>query len=126
MKRIWIAFALLATVVVSCVWSQVTVRNFCYNLTSGFDDVMKYSEKGDYENAGKSADEIKKQWEKYYARISAFKNHEDLHDLMIDVNMVHSYLQDRDAEKILEVCRDAVIRLEHIKDGEKISFGNIF
>ena len=126
MKRIWIAFVLIGVVISACIWGQITIKNAYNELTGSFNKIIDLCEKENYEKALEYNEKLLSQWNKYFPSLSAIKNHDDLHDLMIDINMINKHIKNKDMEKIEEICDDALIRLEHIKDGEKISFGNVF
>lgn len=126
MKRLWIGVGLMVIVISCCVWGQITVRTACDKITKGFSETLEMSENGDFDSAMKSAKQVQKQWLKYHSRLSALKNHDELHDLILDVNVITDNIEGENLDEITETCNDATVRLKHIKDGEKITFGNIF
>lgn len=126
MKRLWIGVGIMVVVITACVWGQITVNTACNEIIAEFSETLECAKKDDFEGALANAMEVQDSWSKYSSRLFALKNHEDLHDLMLDVNIVTHDVESENVDEIDKTCSDAITRLKHIKDGEKISFGNIF
>lgn len=127
MKRLWIGVGIMVTVVSLLIWGNVTVINACDTMTKHINQIAELvEEQNNYSQAEIVAIELQKSWEHYHSPLSAIKNHEDLHDLMLNINLIRSYAEKQEEEALLDACDDSLVRLEHMKDGEKVTFGNIF
>lgn len=127
MKRLWIGLGIMVVVAGLLVWGNVTITNACKQMSEEIKQVIDAVELHDsYEEASSAASALKRTWETYHTPLSAIKNHEELHDLMLDINLIEKYATEQEQEELLEACNDSLVRLEHIKDGEKVSFGNVF
>lgn len=126
MKRLWIGVGIMISVICILIAGNVTINSACEKMTTQVIALAQSAENGDYDSARQSAQKLKSIWTAYHAPLSAIKNHEDLHDLMVNINLLEKYTKEEAEDQMEEACDDALIRLEHIKDGEKISFGNIF
>lgn len=126
MKRLWIGVGIMVSVACILIWGNLTINCACEKMTTQITTLVENAQIGDYDGARQSAKNLKSIWTTYHSPLSAIKNHEDLHDLMVNINLIEKYTKEETMQQLEEVCDDSLIRLEHIKDGEKISFGNIF
>lgn len=127
MKRLWIGVGIMVAVAVLLLWGNFTITNACKEMTREINQIIELvEEQNNYDEAEKYSEQLKKTWKHYHTPLSAIKNHEELHDLMLNINLIQKYVQEQNKEDILDACDDSLVRLEHIKDGEKISFGNVF
>ncbi|MCC8022537.1 MAG: DUF4363 family protein [Clostridiales bacterium] len=126
MNRLWIAIGLLAIVAGACIWGQVTVNNFSNDLIPLLQTLDEQAKDEDYTQAETTVQTVIETWSAYYPSLSAIKNHEELYELTVTINMLERYVEDQNAQALRDACYDCIIRIEHIKDGERPSWGNIF
>lgn len=127
MKRLWIGVGIMAAVISLLIWGNVTVLKACGTMTEHINRITELvEEQNNYPEAEIAAKELQKSWEHYHSALSAIKNHEELHDLMLNINLIQSHVEKQEKEALLDACDDSLVRLEHIKDGEKVTWGNVF
>lgn len=127
MKRLWIGIGIMAVVIGLLIWGNVTIVNACEEMSREINQITEQIEQcGDSATVQETAGRLKKSWERYHTPLSVVKNHEELHDLLLNINLIEKYTQEWDEEALREACDASLVRLEHIKDGEKISLGNVF
>lgn len=127
MKRLWIGIGIMAFVVGLLIWGNLTITTACNKMTGEIESIKQYAqEEDDFSGAQLSASRLKDIWTQYHAPLSAIKNHDELHDLIVNINLIQTYTEEEALEDLIDACDDSLVRLEHIKDGEKITFGNVF
>ncbi len=126
MKRLWIGVGIMTAVLALLIWGNVTITNACEDMSDVLNAIIAADEADDEAAIQENAQALLQAWEHYHTRLSALKNHQDLDDLMTNINLIADCAAEGEREELTETCKDSLVRLEHMKDGEKISFGNVF
>ena len=98
MKRVVMAFALLAAIVLYSVTASICLNGWQNNITYIIDEIRLCNEKGDSENASAAADKLTYTWTKLEKGMSIFVSDEKLNNISSSVAKLPQFVTEANDE----------------------------
>lgn len=125
MKRIYIAAAFLIIAISLCTTEQILISKMCKSTTEIINQAVTAVETDDYQKTEKLCHDLNQLWQKNYPFMSSMVDHGSLEDAALSI----SSLEDLAKQKS-DSLEDSLVELKNqikaMKNGQQISFGNIF
>lgn len=115
MKRIWIAFTLLAVVFALCITELAFTFNTANTVTEHIEASVRYYESNDKENSLSSISKAKDTWKTYSKKMEIFHLHDTIHNVTYSLISAEEMLEE-DIEDYKAECVKAKEQLNILKN----------
>lgn len=126
MKRVYIAWAVLAICLAFCIFSYFTIKNDCEMLCEKAQIVSQYSKNNDLEKVNSENEEIKKLWNKYSMPFSLLTTHTHFDSLEAAIDSLSRAVDKQDKEETEDACRKLIFEAKHIITSISPKAENVF
>lgn len=125
-KRTVTAISALLLSVILCAAGFYVLNRTCNSLTQPLEELSKYAEQHDSENARKQTEKVLEMWEKSHGKIEALTRHAETDELEKIIKSLSVFVRQNDMERLEEAAQSGINRLEHIVKKELPVLSNIF
>lgn len=126
MKRLLTALVLALLLTGICVIGVCTIDRQYEKMDGLLEEAIDCYENGEMEKAPALAVEIEKQWVETERYLSLFVNHETVDEVGASIARLEPLALTDDVSDYLAVCKEARLRLLHMRGDEKVDWFNIF
>lgn len=125
MKRMWIAFGLIISIIFICVFEMNTVKNLTNNFQNKIESVEYSVENEEIESAIEKIEDVNSSFSKNYKFFAVFVPHEKVDEIGLSITSAKTSLEcDEKAQFLLE-SRRARQNLKNLCETESIKMQNI-
>ena len=125
MKRLYVAFLLIAVSLAVCSFSTVTVEKEALSLKHHLNVIALEIKNRNKASVTKLLDEAEKQWSKTETLYSFIVDADKIEEMSISFAMIRAHLKDGNTEHALERLRECELLLGEISENEKLNIKNI-
>ncbi len=128
MKRIWLAAAIMAGMVILCTVFLLYTEKVTADLDRRLDRLSAAPDSTSAADAPpqEQMDELLAVWERYEKRLSLHTRHSELEEVTAALTHMEYSLSLGSRDRFLVACGDARIAIEHLREEERPLLRNIF
>lgn len=125
MKRVYLAFALLAVCIGLCAFEQYTVETTYREATDMINQAVEYTDSGDFASAERVCAQLSDYWQEKYSTLSAMIDHGMLDEAGTTIYALEDCAREESDDLHSELIT-AKGQLKAVRENQKITPGNIF
>lgn len=118
-----IIFVLCVILSVYCTYKNNSVLKLA---KERIETIIEYCQKNDYENADKASRLLKTEWRKNQFIIETTLERGTVKEIENAVTVLPSLTEEKDADKVIETCKNAIFEIDYLLEKEQINFKNVF
>lgn len=127
MKRLFIAFGLLAITAVICFYGTFSLRKETEKMINTLNEALKVSfQTNDTDYLIKSNKKLENQWKKSHNKLACIVLHTSLQPVDECISELKGCIVNGEIAQYRMLCMNAAEYLKHLADSENLSFENIF
>ena len=125
MKRLYVAFFLMALSLAVCIFSSIQVEKYATSIRDGLTEVGEVIKSDGTEKAVSLLEKVELSWQKTEKLFSFIVDADKIEEMSIGFSMIKAHLKDDNTEHALERLRECDLMLGEIAEDEKLSIKNI-
>lgn len=125
MKRLYVAFTLIAVSLAICIFSSVKVERDAVSMQQHLSVIATEIKNRNKASVSKLLDEAEKKWNKTETLYSFIVDADKIEEMSIGFSMIRAHLKDGNTEHALERLRECELLLGEISENEKLNIKNI-
>lgn len=123
MKRLIAAGILAVLVTALCIGGNYIMQHSCNNLLEMIDDCKSAENKN---SAYKKAEKLEDEWVKKETLLSLFSNLRMVDDIGVAISRISAYSDNPSGPDYIAACREAEVKLTHMRENERLSVLSVF
>jgi hypothetical protein len=125
MKRVWVAMCMMAFVVALCLTELFVTEKLANEMDASILSARQAVQNQDYAQAEEYSIRISEQWKRYHNMLSLYITHDRLEQIDQSFSILSTNLEQGMYDEFLVELRRAYGQLEHLRDTEMPTLGNI-
>lgn len=125
MKRLYVAFFLMALSLAVCIFSSIQIEKNAAGIRDGLTEVGEAIRSDETQRAASLLEKVELSWQKTEKLFSFIVDADKIEEMSIGFSMIKAHLKDGNTEHALERLRECDLMLGEISEDEKLSIKNI-
>jgi len=125
MKRLYVAFFLMALSLAVCIFSSIQIEKNATGIRDGLTQVGEAIRRDETQRAASLLEKVELSWQKTEKLFSFIVDADKIEEMSIGFSMIKAHLKDGNTEHALERLRECDLMLGEISEDEKLSIKNI-
>lgn len=125
MKRLYVAFFLMALSLAVCIFSSIQIEKNAAGIRDGLTQVGEAIRSDETQRAASLLEKVELSWQKTEKLFSFIVDADKIEEMSIGFSMIKAHLKDGNTEHALERLRECDLMLGEISEDEKLSIKNI-